>query len=525
MLPLIDGSFALVAAVGVALCGLGAVIHRRRDQLGDSGLAAYAVVFGLGGVVVAALGLVFGPADTPVQPTWAAAGFLFWAVAAVPWFLFTVQYTGRYTDIDYRTVAILYLPFVGVLTNFGIDSQVGNIVTSVVFIYCLSLVLVGIALLAYSTWSYVRLSLRQAVALSVLPLATMLSVNFTSLLRQIDLAVAVVAFAGSYTVGAALFGWVVLSTPFLSWTPAVETVGRRAFLSETDDLLVVVDGTDTVIECNDTATETLRTPPVPGRSLSSSLGRGSDALAGSETVTLDTEDGRRRYDPQVSPVTDGGAELGAVCSLRDVTDRELREERLAVLNRVLRHNLRNTVDVIKSHAEAVKGDHGAAIADAADDVTELGSRARRIDRFVAERPDTERVDVVAVVESVLDGVDADGVTVTTDLPDSATVRTNRPALEAAVESALGNAVKYAESAVEVSVGTDGRHCTVVVADDGPGIPDDELDAIDSGTETPLRHGTGLGLWQLTWAVRTMGGELSFDTDGGTTVTFTVRDRQ
>ncbi|WP_197428665.1 HAMP domain-containing histidine kinase, partial [Halapricum sp. CBA1109] len=56
-------------------------------------------------------------------------------------------------------------------------------------------------------------------------------------------------------------------------------------------------------------------------------------------------------------------------------------------------------------------------------------------------------------------------------------------------------------------------------------PDDELDAIDSGTETPLRHGTGLGLWQLTWAVRTMGGELSFDTDDGTTVTFTVRDRQ
>ena len=59
-----------------------------------------------------------------------------------------------------------------------------------------------------------------------------------------------------------------------------------------------------------------------------------------ETVSLATAAGKRRYDPQVSPITDSrGTELGSVLSLRDVTRRELRQQRLAVLNRVLRHNL------------------------------------------------------------------------------------------------------------------------------------------------------------------------------------------
>mgnify|MGYP002760278527 FL=1 len=63
-----------------------------------------------------------------------------------------------------------------------------------------------------------------------------------------------------------------------------------------------------------------------------------------------------------------------------------------------------------------------------------------------------------------------------------------------------------------------------ITDDGPGIPNAELATLRSGTETDLRHGRGLGLWQLRWGVDELNGTLAFDTDDGTTVEITVPHR-
>jgi signal transduction histidine kinase len=63
---------------------------------------------------------------------------------------------------------------------------------------------------------------------------------------------------------------------------------------------------------------------------------------------------------------------------------------------------------------------------------------------------------------------------------------------------------------------------VRVSDDGPGIPVYELDVLDSGAESALEHGSGLGLWIADWGARTLGGDLSFETgEDGTTATVTL----
>ena len=62
-----------------------------------------------------------------------------------------------------------------------------------------------------------------------------------------------------------------------------------------------------------------------------------------------------------------------------------------------------------------------------------------------------------------------------------------------------------------------------MVDDGPGIPDWELESLDAGTESPLQHSTGLGLWQLSWAVTTLNGDVSFDTTDGTAVEMFIPD--
>jgi signal transduction histidine kinase len=220
-------------------------------------------------------------------------------------------------------------------------------------------------------------------------------------------------------------------------------------------------------------------------------------------------------------------------SLRDVTARELREQRLSVLNRVLRHNLRNKLEVVKTHTEIIHEEldgeyetHTETLAETTDDIADLGRNARRIDQFVASDSGATAVDIVSAIEETLTAVDTDDtdVDITVDAPVSAPVETNRRALTAALRSALENAVTYAETAAEVTVERDGTGWRVLIVDDGPGIPSSELDSLDDGVETPLSHGTGLGLWQLKWAVTTLGGQLSFDTANGTTVEMTVPDR-
>ena len=216
--------------------------------------------------------------------------------------------------------------------------------------------------------------------------------------------------------------------------------------------------------------------------------------------------------------------------VEDVTERKRREQRLEVFNRILRHNLRNQLDVIRSHAETLsdrtEGDHAERIMASVDELATIGSEARETDRIMSMDEETAVVDVSETIRDVLARVEPDdgGPDVTTAL-DATTVKTHEEAVSIAVESAVENAIEHADSAVTVTASDRGTETVVAVADDGPGIPAEQLAPIETGTETSLRHGRGLGLWQLRWSVDTLNGELSFETDDGTTVRIEIPDRR
>jgi signal transduction histidine kinase len=252
-----------------------------------------------------------------------------------------------------------------------------------------------------------------------------------------------------------------------------------------------------------------------------------------ETITQQAEKiARREFDDAALDEEIPGPVGEAMVDMRDdlerfVEEREQREQRLEVFNRLLRHNLRNRLDVIRSHAERLAdrtdGDDAAAVLAATDRLASIGTRARRIDRLMARDPDPTTVDLTAVVPEVLSQLDSDDVTVDTAFPATATLRTDAEILRTALTSPLENAVKYAESRVTVSIAPTADGYRIVISDDGPGIPAAELDSLAAGTETSLQHGRGLGLWQLRWGVDALGGELSFETDDGTTVDITLTD--
>lgn len=192
--------------------------------------------------------------------------------------------------------------------------------------------------------------------------------------------------------------------------------------------------------------------------------------------------------------------------------------RLEVLNRVLRHNLRNQLDVINSHAESLDDDHHReSIMAATETLAVLSTRARRIDRLISKESQLSTVNLADHVDTVLEDIDTDDIALDVSVPDQLTVVTDAEVLTTVLRNSVTNAVAYGESTVTISAGPTESGCTVEVTDDGPGIPAMELEALAAEREQPLQHSRGLGLWELKWSVDELGGELSFVTDDGTTV--------
>ncbi|CCQ34858.1 Signal-transducing histidine kinase protein [Halorhabdus tiamatea SARL4B] len=223
--------------------------------------------------------------------------------------------------------------------------------------------------------------------------------------------------------------------------------------------------------------------------------------------------------------------LIGVNDVRRIRVGELARERqkLAVLNRIVRHNLRNDAQVLLGNAEGLTAeladDRLAKMAETiAAKATGLASMNEKLGVFQAaidHDPDAERgVDVREIVSSVRENLLADYPDADVELavPDSLAVRADDK-LAAALEEAIENAIVHTGGPVTVSAARSDGHVEISVTDEGPGIPEHERVSITGDTEiTQLEHGTGVGLWVIRSVVDAYDGTVSIDTTDGTTVT-------
>jgi len=213
-----------------------------------------------------------------------------------------------------------------------------------------------------------------------------------------------------------------------------------------------------------------------------------------------------------------------------------RRTEVIVLNRVLRHNLRNAMTVVVGNADRIaeRTDDETTRTEAdrirqrGESLLELADHARAIESSLSARPEpTATRPAGAIVEDVT-------TTLREEFPD-ADVRSSGPERPVAVsdgdlllvvlDELARNAITHNDAptpAVEIGAAVDDGTVTFTVADDGPGMPAVERRVLaDSFVETPTQHGAGLGLWLVTWLVHWADGEVSVDVDGGTTVTVAV----
>jgi len=222
----------------------------------------------------------------------------------------------------------------------------------------------------------------------------------------------------------------------------------------------------------------------------------------------------------------------------DITDRRRRERYFRVVNRILRHNLRNELNVVFGFASEIASDtDDERIADYAERIETTGKRladlaegAAGIRRVVEEGTvsDPTPVSVGRVAAAVRDEYAErfPEARIDVSVRDDIVVRGD-DRLEEAIGHLVKNAVVHSRSdAARVAI-TAERHpdagvIAVHVADDGPGVPDGVRAVITGEREvTQLTHNTGIGLWIVAWIAEAYGGEVAFGPgiDGaGTTVT-------
>ena len=224
---------------------------------------------------------------------------------------------------------------------------------------------------------------------------------------------------------------------------------------------------------------------------------------------------------EVVPVRNDEGEVTHFLGLqRDVTQRRQREERLTVLDRVLRHNIRNRMNVIRSRAELLRGEVEDEAVDtilgAADDLIAITEQVREFQSLVdTDEPSLEPRDLMAVLERAVGDVQADHPDARVRLtgPDEAIAEVHQT-----LGPAIGQLLKFAVAGPEVDPGvTPDLHVRVRVEDgavvleflDYAGtIPGDDLESIGRGSETQLHHSRGLELWLFRWAVLTSDGSLT-----------------
>ena len=332
----------------------------------------------------------------------------------------------------------------------------------------------------------------------------------------------------------ALDGYAFAASDMFEFHPATRRAGERAALADLGTPVVIIDTQGRIVNLNAAAEAmfAVEKQAVFGDPLSGLHdGDTIDPLAGDTGVSIWADGQKREIKPVSMPLrTNGGVHVGYTIVLQDVTEEREREQRLQVFNRILRHNLGNRLSVVRGYTGDIRDrtddemiqQHAEVVLDSMDELLGLAEKARRYATAFEHREIRTDNEVRAVLEGVVDDVRTEHAgEVSVSIPSDFVLETNWDLFEIVFLNLIENALRHNDAVspratvalVDIAEGL----ATFEVRDNGPGIPQLELDIIETGEESALHHGRGLGLWVIVWGISALGGDVRFDSDpnGGT----------
>jgi PAS domain S-box-containing protein len=251
------------------------------------------------------------------------------------------------------------------------------------------------------------------------------------------------------------------------------------------------------------------------------------ALATGNAVTFQDSIGVRHFHNIAVPLSTAG-EQSVQLVTREIThqkhnERELerKNETLAMINRIIRHDINNDVqllmtwsDRLENHVDEAGAEFLDRLQETSDHIAELTEIARDfVEALEGDSDiDLEPVNLGSVLEAEIEKIQAthgEDTVVAGDIPRVA-VRANE-LLSSVFGNLLSNAVRHNDSGqpeVRVTVRETETDVQVRVADNGPGVPDEHKETIfRKGTMTPDSPGTGIGLFLVSTLVDQYNGRI------------------
>lgn len=221
-------------------------------------------------------------------------------------------------------------------------------------------------------------------------------------------------------------------------------------------------------------------------------------------------------DPEAEPLTPSGpSEVRTAIHAFNDMQASLRDHmrRRAQTVAAIAHDLRTPLTRLRFRAEQAPAAVRDRMAADIEEMDALIGQAMAYVRGEATPDRREAFDLDVLAALCAEGFSETGEAVTFDGGGELPVEADRAALRRALGNLIANAVKYSGTARVKAFAEAGR-AVVTVEDDGPGLPDDELEAVFEPFHRAERSrsretgGAGLGLTVARQAARAHGGEVT-----------------
>lgn len=247
------------------------------------------------------------------------------------------------------------------------------------------------------------------------------------------------------------------------------------------------------------------------------------------------------FDGQIEYDADGSF-LRTHCQFHDISERKAFEEELErqrdsleVLNQVVRHDIRNDLQLVTAYADMLADHVEEPGEEYLDTIRENAGHAVELTRTAGETADMllrtedqyQDVDLLRVLDTELEDLrDAypEAIIIAESPLPTVTVRAN-DLLDSVFRNLLKNAIQHNDAAVpEVRLSAEAREGVVEVriADNGPGVPDDrKREIFGKGNKGLESTGVGLGLYLVYTLVESYGGAVWVEDSDPTGTVFVV----